>query len=67
MMHPRLLSHLILMAPTLGDIRCEAIWRTHYTFLRPETWPDIEDAKAYFAANIPWQKWDPRCFDNWIR
>jgi pimeloyl-ACP methyl ester carboxylesterase len=34
---------------------------------RRDHWPDLDAARAHFAARMPFAAWDPRCFERFVQ
>jgi len=70
-LHPRLLSHLVMLDPVLSRFRAEG---PAYGFApmqlsshRRDLWPSRRDAEAAFRKNRMFSTWDPRVLDAWLR
>jgi pimeloyl-ACP methyl ester carboxylesterase len=68
LIHPRLLSKLILIDPVINNYEepSEPNVARASTF-RVDLWPSKEDAEKAFRKSKFYQKWDSRVFDRWIR
>ncbi|MCJ1475936.1 hypothetical protein MMC13_004600 [Lambiella insularis] len=77
LMHPRLLSTLILLDPAIslaappgvGILRQpgERFSVAKASTFRRDLWPSRSAAAASFAKNAFYQRWDPRVLDLWIK
>lgn len=70
-MHPRLLSHLVLLDPVVSRFGTE---RAAYAFdpmrlstYRRDLWPSRRDAEAAVRKNKMFSTWDPRVLEAWLR
>lgn len=68
LMHPRLLSSLVLLDPVLSRFP----HRPNYGFApminsarRRDLWPSLEVATSSFSRSPFYSTWDPRCFALW--
>ena len=68
LMHPRLLSGIILIDPVVQKTPTQKgnYFPAVLSTSRRDIWPSREEAKAAFARNKFYQSWDPRVFDLWI-
>ncbi|EMD00149.1 hypothetical protein BAUCODRAFT_21800 [Baudoinia panamericana UAMH 10762] len=64
--HPRLLTHLVMIEPIMGEVLLPTKFLAYRTINNPDSWPSIEIAKAYFKRTTPWKSWDPRVLDRWM-
>ena len=69
LMHPRLLSGVILLDPVLQKI---ASREANYlpallSTFRRDKWPSRKEAETSMRGNRFYATWDPRCFDLWIK
>ena len=69
LMHPRLLSTLILLDPVVQDTEApEAVGDPAYqSTFRRDVWPSRGEAEAAFRKQNFYQSWDPRVFDRWCK
>ncbi|KAL3461222.1 alpha/beta-hydrolase [Aspergillus heterothallicus] len=67
LLHPRLLSSLILMEPVMEkDVRmAKGPIFVKLSLGRKDTWPSREQAATYFRKQ--YKKWDPRVVDLWLQ
>ncbi|KAI4871049.1 putative toxin biosynthesis protein [Hypoxylon rubiginosum] len=71
LLHPRLLSALVLLDPTITAFsfaRSVGPGQTpaRASSFRRETWPDRDAAAASFRRSPFYRAWDPRVLDAWI-
>lgn len=67
LIHPRLLSKLILIDPVItkfGELGKTNVARSS-TF-RADLWPSRKDAEKAFLKSKFYQQWDPRVFERWM-
>jgi pimeloyl-ACP methyl ester carboxylesterase len=71
LLHPRLLSHLVLMDTVLSGFVAEG---PAYGFMpmklstyRRDLWPSRAEAEAAFRKNKMFATWDPRVLEVWMR
>ncbi|KAH8897024.1 alpha/beta-hydrolase [Thozetella sp. PMI_491] len=71
LLHPRLLSTLVLLDPVLSNFKVRG---PAYGFdpmkassFRREVWDSREEAAASFRRNKFYQTWDPRVLDAWVK
>jgi pimeloyl-ACP methyl ester carboxylesterase len=69
LMHPRLLSTLILLDPVIHDTEGPSVGGTPATqsTFRRDLWPSRAVAEAAFRKQKFYQSWDPRVFDRWCK
>ncbi|KAL9101484.1 MAG: hypothetical protein Q9163_003255 [Psora crenata] len=80
LMHPRLLSTVILIDPVIhGKASCSAsafadpiaksasLAVAQASTFRRDIWPSRNEAAAWFRQSTFYQSWDPRTFDRWIK
>ncbi|KAK4654675.1 hypothetical protein QC762_408280 [Podospora pseudocomata] len=70
LLHPRLLSSLILLDPVLSRFQSKG---PKYGFapmkasaFRRDIWPSLAAAKSAFQSNPFYRTWDPRVFNSWL-
>ncbi|KAI0402519.1 prolyl aminopeptidase-like protein [Xylaria palmicola] len=69
LMHPRLLSALVLLDPVIHKslpTLATAVEMTRLSASRRDTWPSREAAAASFRRARHYSTWDPRALDAWI-
>lgn len=70
-LHPRLLSHLVLMDPVLSRFGTEGaaygFTPTRLSAYRRDLWPSRREAEAAFRKNKVFSTWDSRVFEAWLR
>lgn len=69
LIHPRLLSGLILIDPVIQKVPSTKgnVLPAQMSTYRRDQWPSREDAEAAFRRNKFYQSWDARCFDQWLK
>jgi pimeloyl-ACP methyl ester carboxylesterase len=69
LMHPRLLSSLVLLDPVILDTRARdpAMGPAYQSTFRKDLWPSRAEAEAAFQKNKFYQSWDRRVFDRWCK
>lgn len=68
LMHPRLLSTLILLDPVIQKYSSVASQPNivQLSAFRRDTWPSRSAASDLFRGNKFYQAWDPRVLDRWL-
>jgi pimeloyl-ACP methyl ester carboxylesterase len=69
LMHPRLLSTLILLDPVMQNMGrgSGAADPVSQSTFRRDLWPSRAEAEAAFRKQKFYQSWDPRVLDRWIK
>jgi pimeloyl-ACP methyl ester carboxylesterase len=69
LMHPRLLSTLVLLDPVIQHHPSapEGPSPTQQSTFRRDHWPSRAEAEAAFRKQKFYQSWDPRVFDRWCK
>lgn len=69
LIHPRLLSTLILLDPVIQDSETStaAGSPTYQSTFRRDIWPSRAEAELAFRKQKFYQSWDPRVFDRWCK
>lgn len=69
LMHPRLLSTLVLLDPVIqnSEGRGGATIPARLSTFRRDVWASRAEAKASFLKQKYYQSWDPRVFDRWCK
>lgn len=67
LLHPRLLTSLIVLEPVMGKSveDCEGTSFVRQLAPAPDTWNSMDEALA-FAKRI-YRNWDPRVFNRWVK
>ena len=66
LIHPRLLSTLVLMEPVIQPEHAPGPNAAMMSTYRPDLWPSREAAEASFRKNKFFQTWDSRVLDKYI-
>ena len=68
LIHPRLLSKLILVEPVINDYKnaSEPVIVRASTY-RADLWKSKKDAERSFRKNKFYQSWDERAFQRWLQ
>ena len=77
-MHPRLLSALVFIDPTVGkswakrstssqQAQANPNFAARSSTFRRDKWPSRAEAAAAFRQSKFYQSWDPRVFDRWVQ
>lgn len=71
LMHPRLLSSLILIDPVLEipsarPRNTAAAWMAQLSTFRRDLWPSREEAVASFRGSSFYKSWDDRVLNRWL-
>lgn len=69
LMHPRLLSTLVLLDPVIQNAETPlgAVVPARQSTFRRDVWASRAGAKASFLKQKYYQSWDPRVFDRWCK
>ncbi|KAI5866200.1 alpha/beta-hydrolase [Durotheca rogersii] len=73
LLHPRLLTTLVLLDPTItlfslrGPGPCPGESAARASAFRRETWPSRAAAEESFRRSAFYRSWDPRVLDAWVR
>lgn len=71
LLHPRLLSHLVLMDPVLSRFTgvgpAYGFGPMKHSSHRRDLWSSREEAETSFRRNKFYQTWDPRVLDAWVK
>ncbi|KAI6088609.1 putative toxin biosynthesis protein [Hypoxylon rubiginosum] len=70
LLHPRLLTSLVLLDPTITTFSFAPVGPgqspARASSFRRETWPDRESAAASFRRSPFYRAWDPRVLEAWV-
>ena len=66
-LHPRLLSSLVLFEPIVHASGSEGKRLAYFSSIRQDLWPSRGHAEAAFRKNKIHGTWDPRVLDRWLR
>ncbi|KAI9698917.1 MAG: hypothetical protein M1836_003106 [Candelina mexicana] len=66
LIHPRLLSTLVLLEPVLQQFDSSGPSLAHMSALRRDLWPSRADAMAAFRKNKFYQRWDERALTQFL-
>ena len=70
LLHPRLLTTLILLDPVITHFNAQrmgtGVAPTRSSTFRRETWPSRREAEESFRRSPFYRSWDPRVLDAWI-
>lgn len=69
LIHPRLLTTLILLDPVIQDSSATTVKGSpvYSSTFRRDVWPSRAEAEAAFRKQKFYQSWDPRVFDRWLK
>lgn len=67
LIHPRLLSKLVLIDPVIMDYEPSESNLVRASTFRTDLWPSKADAEKSFRKSKFYQSWDSRVFDRWMK